>query len=121
MTYLLSTLFYGTQRRIHRKEIRESGIPLTTIAKRMGKTRQWLYLLFENPNVSLDNMIEIGKIIYHDFSTNIPVLKTNGVSEGKHEAFYDTKSEVQLWKDKYFTLLEEHNALLKQFLTLKPN
>jgi hypothetical protein len=101
------------------KEIRESGIPLTTIAKRMGKTRQWLYLLFENPNVSIDHMLEIGKIIYHDFSKNIPELKLNGVSEGKQEAFYDTKSEVQLWKDKYFTLLEEHNALLKQFLTLK--
>ena len=54
------------------KEIRESGIPLTTVAKRMGKTRQWLYLLFDNPNASLDHMLEIGKIIYHDFSKNIP-------------------------------------------------
>ena len=41
----------------------------------MGKTRQLLYLLFENPNVSLDHMLEIGKIIYHDFSKNIPELK----------------------------------------------
>lgn len=102
------------------KEIRESGIPLTTIAKRMGKTRQWLYLLFENPNVSLDHMLEIGKIIYHDFSKNIPELKTNGVSEVKLETTYD-KTDTPFWKEKYFTLLEEHNALLKQFLALKSN
>jgi hypothetical protein len=56
------------------KEIRESGIPLTTIAKRMGKTRQWLYLLFENPNVSLDHMLEIGKIIYHNLPHNTTLL-----------------------------------------------
>jgi len=102
------------------KEIRESGIPLTTIAKKMGKTRQWLYLLFDNPNASLDHVLEIGKIIYHDFSKNIPELKTNGVSEVKQDKSYD-KADTQFWKDKYFTLLEEHNELLKKFLTLKTN
>jgi hypothetical protein len=86
----------------------------------MGKRRQWLYFLFEHPNVSLDHMLEIGKIIYHDFSKNIPDLKTNGVSEVKLETTYD-KTDTQFWKDKYFTLLEEHNALLKQFIALKSN
>ena len=76
------------------KEIIESGIPITTIAQRMGKTRQWLYLLFENPNVSLDHMLEKGKIIYHDFSKNIPDLKTNGVSEVKQETTYE-KTDTQ--------------------------
>jgi hypothetical protein len=60
----------------------------------MGKRRQWLYFLFENPNVSLDHMLEIGKIIYHDFSTNIPELKTNGVSEVKQETTYE-KTDTQ--------------------------
>jgi hypothetical protein len=44
------------------KAIRESGIPITTIAKRLGKTRQWLYLLFDNPIVPLDSVIAIGRI-----------------------------------------------------------
>ena len=64
------------------------------------------------------HILEIGKIIYHDFSKNIPELKTNGVSEVKQETTYD-KMDNQFWKDKYFTLLEEHNALLKEYLALK--
>ena len=65
-------------------------------------------------------MLEIGKIIYHNFSKNIPELKTNGVSEGKLETTYD-KTDTPFWKEKYFKLLEEHNALLKQFLAFKSN
>ncbi len=64
------------------------------------------------------HILEIGKIIYHDFSKNIPELKTNDVSEVKQETTYD-KMDNQFWKDKYFTLLEEHNVLLKEYLALK--
>ncbi len=49
-----------------------------------------------------------------------PELKTNGVSEVKLETTYD-KTDTPFWKQKNFTLLEEHNALLKQFLALKSN
>jgi hypothetical protein len=66
----------------------------------------------------LVHILEIGKIIYHDFSKNIPELKTNDVSEVKQETTYD-KMDNQFWKDKYFTLLEEHNVLLKEYLALK--
>ena len=64
------------------------------------------------------HILEIGKNIYHDFSKNIPELKTNDVSEVKQESTYD-KMDNQFWKDKYFTLLEEHNVLLKEYLALK--
>ena len=61
------------------KAIRNSGIPLTSIARKVGKSRQWVYLLFQNPNVSLNVVIQIGKIIYHHCSQMIilPLLRIN--------------------------------------------
>lgn len=60
----------------HRGEIveqavRQSGLSLTKLAKRIGKSRKWIYDSFQNPNLSIENVIAIGKIIYHDFSLEI--------------------------------------------------
>ncbi len=102
---------------IHRGEIveqavRNSGIPLTTIAKRMGKTRQWLYFVFDNPNVPLDIIIEIGKIIYYDFTQEIASLST--FPQVKDDQSTYQKLDASYWKEKYFQLMEEHLALIKK-------
>ena len=82
---------------------------MTTIAKRLGKTCQWLYYVFENPNVSLDLVIEIGKIIFYNFSSDITqIIVNNGKSEKLHEGNYESDQKSEFWKEKYFNLLEEH-------------
>jgi hypothetical protein len=96
--------------------IRNSGIPLTTIAKRLGKTRQWLYLLFDNPNAPLDIVISIGKIIYHDFSNEIQLVNTNLKTEESNPNYSSNDSH---WKEKYLTLMEEHLALIKRVTELE--
>ena len=57
------------------KAVRESGISITKICKKLGKTTRWMYYTFENPDVSLDHIVKIGKIIHHDFSDEIIDLK----------------------------------------------
>lgn len=96
--------------------IRNSGIPLTTIAKRLGKTRQWLYLLFDNPNAPLDVIISIGKIIYYDFSKEIQILNTTMKSEESNATYSSSEND---WKEKYFSLMEEHLALIKRVSDLE--
>ena len=91
------------------KAIRESGIPLTNIAKKMGKTRQWLYLLFDNPNVSIDIVLEIGKIIHYDFNSEIEIFN-NSQLLSDNSATYNENS-VEHWKNKYYQLLEENHQL----------
>jgi hypothetical protein len=94
------------------KAIRNSGIPLTSIARRIGKSRQWIYLLFQNPNVPLHIVVQIGKIIYYDFKDEI-----QGLSQGKHNLNdnQDEKSkEAEFWKERYYQLMEEHLKLLKK-------
>lgn len=88
------------------KAVRETGFPISQLAKKLGKTRQTLYNLFQNRNVSIDIIQEISKIINHDFSSEI-------------KAFIKPLpevDEVDYWKNKYLDLLEEHNKLLKKLM-----
>lgn len=45
---------------IIRKAVYNSGYTITEIAKTFGKSRSWMYLMFENSNVSLDVVMKIG-------------------------------------------------------------
>ena len=102
------------------KAIRESGYSITTVAQRLGKSRRWMYLLFENTAVSIEHILQIGKIIYHDFSLEFPeIIQGNKVINEPEIKGHAIKEEISFWKEKYFTLLEEYNALLKQGLGKK--
>ncbi len=102
------------------KAIRESGYSITTVAQRLGKSRRWMYLLFENTAVSIELILQIGKIIYHDFSLDFPeIIQGKKVTNEPENKGHAIKEEVSFWKEKYFTLLEEYNALLKQELGKK--
>lgn len=89
-----------------------SGLPISLIAKRMGKSRRWFYLMFENQNVSLDTVLEIGKIIKYDFSIEIKEIRRYALHEPVNE-YPDEENSPEYWRKKYIQLLEEHTALLK--------
>ena len=104
--------------KIVEKAVRESGISITKICKKLGKTTRWMYYTFENPDVSLDYIIKIGKIIHHDFSSEIPEIHRPGkglllvgVPEVEH---VNPEETVEYWKSKYYNLLEEYTVLLKE-------
>ena len=61
--------------KILEKAVRESGIPLTKLTKRINKSRRWIYNAFENPNLSIEYIIQIGDIIHYDFSESLVELK----------------------------------------------
>jgi len=93
--------------------IRSSNMSLSVISKKIHKSRQYLYNLFENPNIQLDILIEIGEIIHYDFSKNVQELKTvNNTSD-------EIDSTANYWKDRYLELLEKYNSLLEQSLISK--
>lgn len=100
---------------IIRKAVYDSGYTITDIAKSIGKSRKWMYLMFENSNVSLDIVLKIGKIIHYDFSEDIKefsgFLRTSTLPK---TLYSKEETSVDYWKDKYLQLLEEYNALLKK-------
>jgi predicted transcriptional regulator len=112
-----SLKIYTMQHRgeIIRKAVYNSGYTITDIAKGIGKSRKWMYLMFENSNVSLDVVLKIGKIIHYDFTEDIKefshFLKTSTIQQ---TSIFKEEHSADYWKDKYLQLLEEYNALLKK-------
>ncbi len=103
--------------------IRQSGVPITRIVKKLSKSRRWLYNQFTRQDVSLDVFMEIGKLIHHNFSQDLNEFKPNArlshLIEDANDNEYGNQT-AQYWKDKYMHLLEEYNELLKsQNLNLK--
>lgn len=96
---------------IIKKAVYQSGFSITDIAYKIGKSRRWMYIMFENSNVSLDIVLQIGKIIHHDFSVDMPELKSLSSNINNSQSLILPDS---YWKDKYLKLLEEYNDLLKK-------
>jgi predicted transcriptional regulator len=97
--------------------IRQSGHSLTDIAKKLNISRRHLYNLFEKIHIDHDTILQIGKIINHDFTIEI-----KGFAHYRAEEPYEkylselekVREEVEVWKNKYITLLEEHKLLLEK-------
>jgi CRISPR/Cas system-associated exonuclease Cas4 (RecB family) len=108
------------------KAVRESGYPITKLAKKLGKSRRWMYHLFENRNVPIDYILELGAVIHHDFSDSITDLKKYKASTEKQElrdsdnGFNNTHEKAEYWKTKYLELLEKHNELLTRLNDADP-
>lgn len=100
------------------KAVRESGFSLTKLAQRMGKSRKWLYDAFENPNLAIDFILEIGKIIHHDFSYDLSFQAIQIVSKDQAYSNQSHQDEIAFWKDKYIQVLEENKRLLERLAQL---
>ena len=104
------------------KAVRESGISITELARRLNKSRRHIYNIFNNSGVDIDTIIQIGKIIHKDFSNEIQYINTSkkyfeptiaSLSVKEEQSQYES---IALWREKYFTLLEEYNKLLEKYV-----
>lgn len=100
------------------KAVRESGHSITKLAVKMGKRRRWVYQIFDSASVPIDYIMEIGKIIHHDFSQDIKGIKlyvndmTISTLEEPRFTGKASSDEAEHWKGKYMDLLEKYNELL---------
>jgi hypothetical protein len=100
-----------------KQAIRESGIPKTRIVISTNKSRRWLYNQFERSDVSLDVLLEIGKIIHHDFSLEVAELRSKSADNAKlveDSDFAQYNETPEFWKNKYFKLLDAYTDLAKK-------
>jgi hypothetical protein len=98
--------------------VRKSGYSLTRLTKQLGKSRRWIYNAFENPHLSIDHIIEIGRVIHHDFSLEIEELRRYRQFSSDVENRYigPDENSVDYWKNKYLVLMEKYNELLEKRL-----
>lgn len=95
------------------KAVKENGLPIKRLAEKLKLSRRTIYNYFKTPDLSLDIVLEIGKIIYHDFSDEISELKKIRANIGEQESVYSNET-AEYWKNKYLILLEEYNLVLKK-------
>lgn len=96
--------------------VRQSGLPLTQLAHRMGRSRRWLYNAFDNPNLPIEQIFRIGTIIHYDFSDDILELQRVRLLEDPllpQYAYIIPNESAEYWKNKYLNLLEKYNTLLE--------
>jgi hypothetical protein len=85
----------------------------------MGKSRRHIYNLFENLQVSMDVVLEIGKIIHHDFTELLPPSSVYARKDHsdlileEQYPYQQSEKSAEYWKNKYLVLLEKYNALLE--------
>lgn len=90
---------------ILKKRVEESAVKLSKIASALKVSRQTIYRMFDDKDLSLDYIIKVGKVINFDFSKDIPEI-----------ANQDRKKEAEdnlTYKLKYFDLLEKYTLLLE--------
>ena len=98
--------------------IRQSGYSITEMAKKLKISRRHLYNLFQKYNIDNDTILQIGKLINHDFSGEIKNITSGTLVQEPVEKYITeiekVKNEVELWKNKYIHLLEDHKQLLEK-------
>ena len=95
------------------KAVRQSGYSITKLSIKMKKSRRWVYNTFENSQLSIDKILEIGKIINHDFSKEIKEINRS-IQQNKIDPL--EKENAEYWKNKYLYLLEEHQELIRKLV-----
>lgn len=93
------------------KAVRESGYSITKVVEKLGKSRRWIYHLFQNPNAPIDFILEIGKIIHYDFYAEIDELQPSMHVTNSNGTIEES---AEYWKRKYYKLMEDHHELLKR-------
>jgi plasmid maintenance system antidote protein VapI len=116
-------IFYTFVTMMHKGEIienaiRQSGYSITEMAKKLKISRRHLYNLFQKYNIDNDTILQIGKLINHDFSGEIKNITSTSMAEepvGKYATEMERiKTELEIWKNKYIHLLEDHKKLLEK-------
>jgi hypothetical protein len=103
-----------------KKAVKDSGIPVTTLIKRMQFSRTSYYNHIDNKDLPLDILAQYGKALGIDFSVKFPQLKhvENFINKAPLN-IEDAISEINYWKDKYYELLEKYNSSIEEKLSKK--
>jgi len=116
---------------LHRGEIveqrvRNSDLKITKIAAALHITRNTLYVRFQTPDLDLDFIKKVGKIINYDFGNDFPELRSvppyqevsrlNSTLADESTSEYMSLSECTKalfnLQKKYINLLEQYNETL---------
>jgi lambda repressor-like predicted transcriptional regulator len=100
------------------KVVRNSGISIAELARRVRVDRRSLYNWFEQKKLKYEVVAKVGYVLGYDFSKEFPefrfqapLMEKNNISFGIKD---ETSEESEYWKSKYISLLEKYSELLSR-------
>ncbi|MGN0002926.1 MAG: hypothetical protein ACI35V_05780 [Sphingobacterium composti] len=108
--------------------IRMERIGISELSRKLKVSRRTIYNWFEQENLNIQIILEVGNLIGYDFSNDLPQSVLNN-----HRHFLrdeekplssdleDDTNSVYFWMNKYVTLLEKYNELLNKTSTSRPS
>lgn len=100
------------------KIVRRSGVSVTELASRMHVNRRTVYNWFSQKYLSSKIVKEIGDVIKHDFSIDLPNLfVVESLVDMKVRLSINSldKESAYYWREKYRVLLEKYNERFEIF------
>jgi transcriptional regulator with XRE-family HTH domain len=104
------------------KVIRRDGYSISELARLTNVNRRSVYNWFKQKRLKPEIIYRIGYALNYDFSNDFPKLftvnefktaKTNLMLLDNNQSKPEEEPANDYWKDKYITLLEKYNDLLK--------
>ena len=98
------------------KVVRNSGISIAELARRVRVDRRSLYNWFQQKDLKIDAIARIGYVLGYDFSAEFPELQSLQQILNNNKSGYSITSDLsedsEYWKSKYIALMEKYNSLL---------
>jgi predicted transcriptional regulator len=98
--------------------IESSGMNITEVARRINVQRPTMYGYFSNPHVSLDVILQIGKVINYDFTPEIPELKAIVKAHMLQEPEGEYKSKLHECREELLSLSMKYSGVLERVAQL---
>jgi hypothetical protein len=108
--------------------VRNSGYSLTKLAEDLGISRNTLYNRFNDPHLGYRFIIQVGKIIYYDFTIDFPDIKKDPSLKKDSSLTGDIPIPIlqredgsaRLWriKAKYSNLVDKYIKLLNLLIKI---
>ncbi|MFN3530738.1 MAG: helix-turn-helix domain-containing protein [Bacteroidia bacterium] len=105
-----------------RSVVRERGISVSELARRLSRSRQFIYNLYQRKSIDTAILHDLRAILNYPFTELLGQesgYKTYSGDYLSEKAYVDIqdelktlRTEMQMWKDKYMELLEFTNQLL---------
>nr|WP_294897762.1 hypothetical protein [uncultured Pedobacter sp.] len=106
--------------KIVKKIVEDSGVNVTVIREKTGKSRTTLYRWFDEDDLPYAKIELIGSAINHDFTQEFPdMVVSEPVGEYRVKSNLQLQAEVEFWRDKYIRLLERYNKILGEKLGIE--
>lgn len=115
---------------IVKQRVKLNGVSITHIAEELGTTRVTLNNWFATEDLDYKKILQIGRVIKHDFSEQFPEIKMYKAeflldeSEGKDmqsAKLKELKSELERWKTEAYYMAKELSEIKDKYYNLLLN